>query len=86
MQTREHKNPYRACMISPLRSSTSPLPFFPPFFMSDNGSGMSAIVAIVAVIAIIAVGYVAVMMLNGDQSEPGINVDVGGDAMDGGGQ
>jgi len=55
--------------------------------MSDNGSGMSAIVAIVAVIAIIAVGYVAVMMLNGDQAEqPGINVNLGTDGGAGGGE
>ena len=42
---------------------------------------MNAIVAIVAVIAIAVVGYFAVMMLRGDANEPGINVDLGGDAM-----
>lgn len=50
--------------------------------MSDNGSGMSAIVAIVAVIAIIAVGYVAVMMLNGDNGT-GINVEIPAPTGDG---
>ena len=43
--------------------------------MSDSASGgMSAIVAIVAVIAIAVVGYFAVVMLRGENAEPGIDV------------
>jgi hypothetical protein len=49
--------------------------------MSDNGSGMNAIVAIVAVIVIAAVAYFAVMMLRGEpvNDGPGINVNLGTD-------
>lgn len=50
--------------------------------MSDNGSGMNAIVAIVAVVVIAAVAYFAVMMLRGEPAAddgPGINVNLGTD-------
>ncbi len=53
--------------------------------MSDNGSGMNAIVAVVAVIAIAIVGYFAVMMLrNQENNGAGINVDLGGDVTNDG--
>lgn len=55
--------------------------------MSDNGSGMNAIVAIVAVVVIAAVAYFAVMMLRGEPNDgPGINVNLGtdGGSMDDG--
>lgn len=39
---------------------------------------MSAIVAIVAVIAIAVVGYFAVVMLQQEDTGPGIEVDLGG--------
>lgn len=52
--------------------------------MSDNGSGMNAVVAIVAIIVIAAVAYFSVMMLRQQPSDsgiPNVNVDLGGDAM-----
>lgn len=47
--------------------------------MSDNASGMNAMVAIIAIIVIAAVGYFAVVMLRDNEAnEPGINVNLGG--------
>ena len=48
----------------------------PPFLMSDNSSGMNAIVAVIAIIAIVVVGFFAIQMFTGADTNDGASINV----------